>query len=212
MSRQVQGWVIPILLHSSSNSKCNLFVSPCQTKSVLLLLHCMKEKQSSFVKCFPSHTYTLTRIIIAFKSSNCLHFLSIPRLLFSISFNRHCLKMQLLQYHFIFNITSWNHQFSLSHQLLQDIFKNMIFSWDCPLGQLSESFLEQVSRANQEGAIRSSLVMDMLVALIMVVVSWVYFYPQIHQVVYNIYRFLYVSHTSIILWFLFRSNKSFAFY
>ena len=52
----------------------------------------------------------------------------------------------------------------------------------------------------------------MLVALIMVVVSWVYFYTQIHQVVYNIYRFLYVSHTSIILWFLFRSNKSFAFY
>ena len=174
----------------------------------------MKEKQSSFVNFFPLHTYTLTRIIIAFNSSNSLHFLSIPRLLFSISFNGRCLKMQLLQRHSIL--------FSTSHPGIIGLPCHTSYTWgyiskyDFQLGPFSGTTVRISSwigvKSRPRGVIRSSLVMDMFVTLIMVTVSWMYFYPQIHQVVYNIYRFLYVSHTSIILWFLFRSNKSFAFY
>ena len=153
----------------------------------------MKEKQSSFVNFFPLHTYTLTRIIIAFNSSNSLHFLSIPRLLFSISFNGRCLKMQLLQRHSIL--------FSTSHPGIIGLPCHTSYTWgyiskyDFHLGPFSGTMVRISSwigvKSRPRGVIRSSLVMDMFVTLIMVTVSWTYFYPQIHQVVYNIYRFLY---------------------
>ena len=161
----------------------------------------------------PPRTIPLGRLSAPAPSKS-LHFLSIPRLLYSISFKRNCLKIQLLQYHSI--LFSISHPGIISfpyHTSYLRIYFKIWFSvgtvlWD----NCQNLFLNRYQEQTKKVPLGAVWWWICLWHWLWWCFHGVYFYPQIHQGVYNIYRFLYVSHTSIILWFLFRSNKSFDFY